>query len=112
MDQRLSMVTLGVSDMARAKSFYLAGLGWTEVDHPSESVCFIQLPSIVLGLYGWAKLAEDMELNLVSPSTGFRGFALAYNTASKAETDGHPWEVAFNPYTLPSPDGSFVMNRT
>jgi len=150
MDQRLSIVTLGVGDLARAKEFYLDGLGWVEVGQPSAEVCFIQLPSIVLGLYGWADLAADMAIDLENPEQGqgvqnrsaFRGFSLAYNTLSEQETDevlaaavaagatlmkaaesvfwggysgyfadpdGHAWEVAFNPFTLPRSDGSFVM---
>lgn len=144
MDQRLSIVTLGVADMQPAKDFYLAGLGWTEVAQPSEDICFIQLPTIVLGLYGWDALAEDMNVAPESATPGFRGFSLAYNTSSIEETDevlasalgagatllkaaeqvfwggysgyfadpdGHPWEVAFNPYTLPAADGAFIMEE-
>jgi len=145
MEQRLSIVTLGVNDLSRAKQFYLNGLGWTEVDQPSAEVCFIQLTSIVLGLYGWDALAADMGLERPRPTSDypkFRGTSLAYNTQSEAQTDevmevavsagatlikkpqpvfwggysgyfadpdGHAWEVAYNPFTVPSPDGSFVM---
>ena len=145
MDQRLSLVTLGVADMSRAKAFYLTGLGWTEVSQPAEEICFIQLRSIVLGLYGWAELAEDMHLDPDAVAPSFRGFSLAYNTSSEAETDevmataiaaratllkepekvfwggysgyfadpdGHAWEVAFNPFTIPGSDGSFIMGDT
>lgn len=87
MDQRLSIVTLGVTDMARAKHFYLKGLGWTEVDQPSDEICFIQLPSIVLGLYGWDALAADMSVDAAAATTSFRGFSLAHNTSGEAETD-------------------------
>lgn len=142
--QRLSIVTLGVSDMARSKAFYLDGLGWTEVEQDSPAICFIQMSGMVLGLYGWDALAADMGLVSVSASDlpQFRGTSLAYNTSSEPETDavidvavaagaklikspervfwggysgyfcdpdGHLWEVAFNPYTLPSDGGRFEM---
>lgn len=146
MDQRLSFITLGVRDLNASRRFYLDGLGWTEVEPRSDQICFIQLPSIVLGLYGWEALAEDMKLEpgpTDQQANRFRGFALAYTTASEAETDevmelalgagatllkrpqpvfwggyagyfadpdGHPWEVAYNPFTLAGPDGSFVMD--
>lgn len=142
MDQRLSIITLGVADLDRAKAFYLDGLGWIEVEQPSEAICFIQLPAIVLGLYSWDELAADMALDPIPPGPGYRGFSLAYNTATREETDevlaeavssggtllkaaeevfwggysgyfadpdGHPWEVAHNPYTTPGDDGHFVM---
>lgn len=142
MEQRLSTISLGVADLERSKRFYLDGLGWTQVDDDAEGICFIQLPSIVLGLYGWDALAEDMALETIPTGPGFRGFALAYNTTSEEETDqvlaeavaagatllkeaervfwggysgyfadpdGHPWEVAYNPYTTPNDDGTFVM---
>jgi len=140
--QRLTIVTLGVSDMARAKSFYLDGLGWTEAEQPSPEVCFIQMAGMILGLYGWDALADDMQLEAAHDLPQFRACSFAYNTATKEETDevlaaavgagatlikaaeevfwggysgyfadpdGHLWEVAYNPFTLPAPDGSFDM---
>ena len=140
--QRLTIVTLGVSDMARAKNFYLDGLGWTEAEQPSPEVCFIQMAGMILGLYGWDALAEDMSIDPAHDLPQFRGCSFAYNTVTKEETDevlalavesgatlvkpaeevfwggysgyfadpdGHLWEVAYNPYTLPQPDGSFDM---
>lgn len=135
-------MTLGVADMERAKAFYHAGLGWTEVQQPSPNVCFMQMPGMILGLYGWDALAEDMAIKPAHDLPQFRGYSLAYNTSSKDETDhvlaaavaagavlvkaaeevfwggysgyfsdpdGHMWEVAYNPFTLPGADGSFVM---
>jgi catechol 2,3-dioxygenase-like lactoylglutathione lyase family enzyme len=86
MEQRLSIITLGVADLARAKSFYLDGLGWTAVDQPAEEICFIQLPGIALSLYPLDKLAEDIGTEpLTQVSLG--GITLAYNTRSEGETD-------------------------
>ena len=86
MDQRLSIITLGVSDLDRAKAFYLDGLGWTAVDQAAEGICFIQMPGVVFSLYPLDKLAEDIGTEtLTEISTG--GVTLAHNTRSEAETD-------------------------
>ncbi len=86
MEQRLSIITLGVADLARAKGFYLDGLGWTPVDQPSEEICFIQLPGIAFSLYPLDKLAEDIGTDpLTDVSLG--GVTLAHCTRSEAETD-------------------------
>ncbi|RAJ88037.1 hypothetical protein CLV59_101802 [Chitinophaga dinghuensis] len=85
MQQRLSLITLGVRDLAKSIQFYEAGLGWKRSSASQESVIFIPLGGIVLSLYGWNELAEDA---LQSPAgNGFRGITLAYNTRSRAETD-------------------------
>lgn len=141
MDQRLTIVTLGVGNLDRSRAFYLDGLGWSEVDQPSEEIVFIQMSGMVLGLYPIDALAEDIGISPpAAPTMG--GVTLAYNTSSEAETDealatavgagarlikpaqkvfwggysgyfadpdNHLWEVAFNPYTLPTQDGQFVM---
>lgn len=84
MEQRLSLVTLGVDDLPRAKSFYEA-MGWKA--HPAEegedSVAFYQLNGLALGLYPRKMLAEDG--NLGEPQSGFGGITLAFNTRSKDE---------------------------
>lgn len=140
MEQRLTIVTLGVADLARSKAFYLDGLGWKEVQHDSEGIVFIQMAGMVLALYPIAELAKEtgLEPGLAAASGAI---TLAYNTRSESETDaaietaiaaggtlvkaaekvfwggysgyfadpdGHLWEVAHNPFTLPSEDGSFV----
>ncbi len=128
MEQRLSLVTLGVSDLARSRAFYEQGLGWQR-GNTEDEVAFYQLPGIVLALWDRAELAADAGVPDTSPAFG--GFAMAYNTrthdevveilnlareaggtVTKAATetewggfsgyfsdpDGHLWEVAFNPF--------------
>lgn len=85
MDQRLSLVTLGVGDIARARRFYCDGLGWHESSAGNESVCFIDAGGVVLGLYGREALAEDADMS--AEGGGFSGFALAHNVASEADVD-------------------------
>jgi len=136
MQPRLTRVTLGVADLARAVLFYEA-LGWTRSAYASEGVAFFQLGGLILSLYPRAALAEDA--GVAPEGQSFRGFTLAHNTASRAETDavlahavaaggtlvkpaaevfwggysgyfadpdGTLWEVAWNPGLLPLPDGS------
>lgn len=124
----ISIVTLGVEDLATSTAFYVA-LGWADTKASQESVTFLQGHSIVLGLYGRSALAEDIGID--DQSSGFRGVTLAINlpsekavdaffdhaiscgaTASKqpqkvfwggysgyfADPDGHFWEVAHNPF--------------
>jgi catechol 2,3-dioxygenase-like lactoylglutathione lyase family enzyme len=126
MEQRLSLVTLGVADLDRSLRFYEA-LGWKRANDQAE-VVFFQLPGMVLGLWSREALANDA--GLAPNERGFGGITLAYNTRSKdevdavlkeagragarvlkpaeevfwggysgyfADPDGHPWEVAWNP---------------
>jgi len=128
MKPRISMITLGVDDLAAAVAFYQEGLG-LPLKEATESVAFFDLNGSWLGLYGRQALAEDAEVS--SAGSGFAGFALAHNVASSAEVDavmaeavaagaicvkppqdvfwggysgyfsdldGHLWEVAFNPH--------------
>jgi hypothetical protein len=82
---RLSVVTLGVRDLARARSFYLDGLGCRAAATSNDDVLFMPMGSMVLALYGWDALAEDAK---VSPEgTGFRGVALATNQPSRDAVD-------------------------
>lgn len=127
MQPRISMITLGVKNIARAVAFY-EQLGFPRMDSPPE-VAFFTLNGTWLGLFGRDALAEDAK---VSPEgSGFGGFALAHNVASEQQVDevlaqavaagatitkpgkkvfwggysgyfqdpdGHLWEVAYNPF--------------
>ena len=82
MEQRLSLVTLGVADLARAKAFYET-LGWQA--HPGDDdVVFFQAVGFVLALWGAGELAED---SAVTDSGGWGGVTLAQNVRSPAEVD-------------------------
>jgi len=85
MDQRLSLVTLGVEDMAKARAFYEA-LGWQAGGPSNDNVTFFQTGGMIVGLYGRAALAADAGV-ADSPRQGFSGIALAYNARDKAEVD-------------------------
>jgi catechol 2,3-dioxygenase-like lactoylglutathione lyase family enzyme len=127
-DQRLSLVTLGVGDLPRAVAFYSA-LGWKpDNDFEAQDVAFFQGPGTVIALWHRDELAKDSS---VEDPGGWGGVALAYNTRSTDEVDavieearaagatigrepaetfwggysaifidpdGHPWEVAHNPH--------------
>ena len=85
MEQRLSLITLGVSDIARARRFYVEGLGWRPSAVSNDDVVFIQLNGMALSLYSRKALAEDAG---VSPKgDGFMGFALAYNVREKHDVE-------------------------
>jgi hypothetical protein len=135
MEQRLSLVTLGVSDLARAREFYEA-LGWKTGAAPADDVVFFQAGGMIVALWGRHQLAEDSG---VEDTGGWGGVTLAYNTRSPEEVDaviaeaeaagatiarpgaetfwggysgvfidpdGHPWEVAHNPNWAIEEDGS------
>jgi len=135
MEQRLSLITLGVADVARARAFY-ERLGWTCDTDPSLGVAFFQLGGMVLAVWDRAELAAD---STVTDSGGYGGVTLAYNVRSPEEVDatlaeaeaagatigragaetfwggysgvfidpdGHPWEVAHNPRWTIEDDGS------
>jgi uncharacterized protein len=134
MEQRVSLVTLGVSDLRRAMDFY-AALGW-QGESPDGEVAFYQTGGMVFGLWDRGKLAED---SAVEDSGGWGGVTLAQNVRSPAEVDavlaeaaaaggrvvrpaeetfwggyggvfadpdGHRWEVAHNPGWTIAADGS------
>jgi uncharacterized protein len=135
MEQRLSLVTLGVSDLERAKRFYEA-LGWATNTEPGLDVYFFQAGGMVVALWSRASLAEDSG---VEDSGSWGGVTLAHNVRSPEEVDaviaeaeaagatiprhgaetfwggysgvfvdpdGHPWEVAHNPSWTIEDDGS------
>jgi catechol 2,3-dioxygenase-like lactoylglutathione lyase family enzyme len=84
MKPRISMITLGVRDLAKSIEFYDKGLGFPRMDSPPE-VAFFTLNGTWLGLYGREALAEDA---MVSPEgSGFESFTLAHNVNSEAEVD-------------------------
>jgi uncharacterized protein len=126
MEQRLSLVTLGVADLARARAFYEA-LGWSGAHQPDDEVCFFQAGGMVFGL--WTALGGQ----------GAPGIELAHNVRSTeevdavlaearraggtvvraaermdwggysgafADPDGYVWEVAHNPGWTLATDGS------
>jgi catechol 2,3-dioxygenase-like lactoylglutathione lyase family enzyme len=139
MDQRLSVITLGVRDLKNARAFYEA-LGWKTGAAPDDDVVFFQAGGIVFALWDRGLLAED---STVTDSGGWGGVTLAYNVRSPQEVDavidearkagatigrepaetfwggysavfidpeGHPWEVAHNPHWAVRDDGSVALN--
>ena len=84
-EPRISLVTLGVSDMKKARKFY-EDLGWVASGVSNESVTFFQANGMVLGLFGHEALAEDAGIDS-APMPKFRGVSLAYNCRSDGEVD-------------------------
>lgn len=85
MEQRATIIGLGVKHLKVATKFYQEQFGWKLMALSNESISFFQLNGILLSLYPREKLAEDAK---VSPKgSGFKGFTLAYNTTSKEEVD-------------------------
>lgn len=85
MQQRLSIITLGVHDLIKARHFYEKGLQWKAAKASNENIVFFQLNGIVLALYPWEKLAEDTTLSSVNNTNEvvFRGMTLAFNVSDK-----------------------------
>lgn len=117
MEQRISLVTLGVTELARARSFYEA-LGWTGAQQPDDEVCFFQAGGMVLGLWtaigGHGAPGIELAHNVRSPEevsavlaeaqraggTIIRRSARAEwggTSGAFADPDGYVWEVAHNP---------------
>jgi predicted lactoylglutathione lyase len=90
MDQRLTLVTLGVADVARARAFYEA-LGWKASSASQPGVAFFQLVGMALALWDRQDLADDAGVPNTPPA--FSGIALAFNARSEAEVDGVLAEV-------------------
>lgn len=138
MEQRLSLITLGVADLGRARRFYEA-LGWITRAAEGDDVVFFQAGGMIVGLWGRGQLAEDSG---VEDTGGWGGVTLAYNARDPAEVDfvleqaraagariareggetfwggysgvfidpdGHPWEVAHNPHWTLGPDGTITL---
>ena len=85
MQPRISMITLGVSNLKAAVEFYQTGLGLPLREPYSDDVAFFNLNGTWLGLYPWDKLAEDAMVP--AEGSGFRGVTLAHNLQSKEEVD-------------------------
>jgi uncharacterized protein len=135
MEQRVSLVTLGVADLGRARAFYQA-MGWEPAGEAADDVVFFQAGGMVVALWDRAKLAED---SAVPDGGGWGGVTLAHNVGSAEavdmvtdqaraagavigrepattfwggysavfiDPDGHPWEVAHNPGWTLNADGS------
>ncbi|MBI5006853.1 MAG: VOC family protein [Nitrosomonadales bacterium] len=85
---RMTVITLGVSDLARATAFYREIFATPPITE-HEGVTFVPLPGVWLSLYPLEKLAEDIGEEVTLPAAGaFRGFTLAYNARSKEEIMG------------------------
>ncbi len=138
MEQRISLITLGVEDLDRSRAFY-ESLGWRTNAAPDDDVVFFQTGGMIVALWDRARLAEDSG---VANSPGWGGVTLAYNVRSPAEVDavigearaagadiprepaetfwggysgvfvdpdGHPWEVAHNPHWTVHEDGAVTL---
>ena len=138
MEQRVSVVTLGVGDLQRARAFY-ESIGWSSRAEPDDDVVFFRAGGMVVALWGRDQLADD---SAVADNGGWGGITLAYNTRSNDEVDqvieearaagatvgrepadtfyggysgifidpdGHPWEVAHNPRWTIAADGSVKL---
>lgn len=85
MKPKISLITLGVADLERARRFYVDGLGLPVREGGDENVVFLQVGALVLALWRREHMAEDAG---VSPEgEGFRAFTLAHNVESKEEVD-------------------------
>jgi catechol 2,3-dioxygenase-like lactoylglutathione lyase family enzyme len=137
-DQRVSLITLGVADLDRARGFYSA-LGWQTRAEPGDDVVFFQAGGMIVGLWDRGRLAKDSG---VADSGGWGGIALAQNVASPDEVDatidgaraagalivrepaetfwggysavfhdpdGHAWEIAHNPHWTLGHDGAVEL---
>ncbi len=136
--QRVTLITLGVADLAAAKAFYNR-LGWVERDG-AEGVAFFQMNGLVLGLFGLGDLAKDQGRQGAALGTGAMTLAQNFSTEAEvdaafhaaldagatalkapekvfwggysgywADPDGHVWEVAMNPFWPLNDDGSLTL---
>jgi catechol 2,3-dioxygenase-like lactoylglutathione lyase family enzyme len=85
MEQRLTVITLGVADLARSRRFYCEGLGWSAAPGSNDDIVFIPVGQIVLALYPRTLLAEDA--GLPAGAGGFDGVTLAQNVRTREEVD-------------------------
>lgn len=85
MEQRLTLITLGVRNLQRSRDFYQNIFGWQPMESSNESIVFYQLNGIQLALFPQESLADDAGVE--ADGKGFRGFSLAYNVRSEKEVD-------------------------
>ncbi len=85
MEQRVTIIGLGVASLEVSNKFYKEKFGWKLIATSNEYISFFQLNGILLSLYPREKLAEDARVS--AEGNGFKGFSLAYNTRSKEEVD-------------------------
>jgi len=85
MEQRATIITLGVKNLEVSTKFYQEQFGWKLMALSNENISFFELNGILLSLYPREKLAEDAKVS--HNGSGFKGFTLAYNTRSKVEVD-------------------------
>ena len=85
MDQRLSVITLGVKDLVASLQFYKEVMGWTPASVSNENICFFQIGGLVLSLYPKALLAQDACVE--GKGQGFSGMTISHNVSTKQEVD-------------------------
>jgi len=85
MEQRLTIITLGVSNLKKSTDFYETKFGWKKSELSNEYISFFTLKGIQLALYERSELAKDATVN--SNGNGFKGFTLAHNVKSEKEVD-------------------------
>ncbi len=85
MEQRISVVTLGVSDLARSRKFYEEGLGWRSANPGNTDIAFYQAGQLVFALFPSTDLSRDA--NLGDADTGIGGVTLAHNVATRDEVN-------------------------
>lgn len=85
MEQRITLITLGVADLNISANFYENVLGWKRSPMSSENIVFFELNGVFLSLYEREALAEDATVE--AAGSGFRGFTLAHNLGSETEVD-------------------------
>lgn len=99
MQARMSMITLGVADLPRARAFYKEGLNLPLLDlGDGDDVAFFNLNGTWLGLFPWDEMAKDSGVSaadyLAQKDSTFRGVSIAHNLASEAEVDAQMLEAA------------------
>ena len=100
MDQRISIVTLGTDDMARAVAFWEA-MGWPRCAKAFTAIAMFQCGGIAFAIYPFDKLAQDC--GMTDRGVGFGGFTIAHNVPSKAEVDALLLRAVTNGATLQKP---------
>jgi catechol 2,3-dioxygenase-like lactoylglutathione lyase family enzyme len=87
MEPRVSVITLGVADLARSYRFYAEGLGLPTTRKPDEGIVFFQTLGTTVALYPYAKLAEDVGPGWDVPRARFSGITLAHNVREREQVD-------------------------